>query len=115
MPASSEMHCAGLLVSRSSFLKIENDFPRVTRPGEFDGFFELLKWKAMGDDRGNIDPALDERRHFVPGLEHFASVDSLQRQTVEDDDVPIDRGSRWHDAEERDFPAVKHVRQNIGE
>ena len=37
------------------------------------------------------------------------------RQAVKDDEVPIDRGAAGHDAEQRDFAAVKHVRQNVGE
>ena len=34
-----------------SLAEVQHDFSGVTRPGEFDRFFELLKREAMGDDR----------------------------------------------------------------
>jgi len=37
--------------SARGFAEIHYDLSRVTGLGELDGFFELLKWKVMGDDR----------------------------------------------------------------
>ena len=69
----------------------------------------------MSDKRPDVDAAFDERGRFVPGFVQLAAVDSFDRQLVEHDRVPIDRGTTWHNSEERDLSAVKHVRQNIVE
>ncbi len=45
--ASTERKYLGL----GSLTEIHYDFSRVAGLGEFDRFLELLKWKAMGDDR----------------------------------------------------------------
>jgi hypothetical protein len=37
--------------SARGFAEIHYDLSRVAGLGELDGFFELLKWKVMGDDR----------------------------------------------------------------
>src|SRR5207245_3506383 len=46
---------------------------------------------------------------------HLASINPLLRQGPEYNGVPIDRGAPGHDAEQRHFAAVKHVRQNVRE
>src|SRR3712207_8849240 len=48
--------------------------------------------------------------HLVPGLEHLPAVDAFDRQTVEDDQVPIDRGASGHDPEHGDAAAIYHHR-----
>ena len=37
--------------SASGLAEIQHDLSRVAGLGELDGFFELLKWEVMGDDR----------------------------------------------------------------
>src|SRR5207302_605223 len=58
---------------------------------------------------------LNQRSHFVPGFVHFAAVNSFDRQLIEDDDVPVDRGRAGHNTEQRDFAAVKQVRKDVVE
>ena len=69
----------------------------------------------MGNERSNIHAAFDERGRFVPRFVQLAAVDSFDRELIEHDRVPIDRRGAGHDPEERNFSAVKHVRQNIVE
>ncbi len=49
-----------------------------------------LDRQAVRDDRADVETALNEGDHLVPGLEHLAAVDALQRQHLEDDLVPVD-------------------------
>jgi len=61
----------------------------------------------------NIDAALDEGGHFYRFV-HLTAVDSsLIVSWFEDDEVQSIRGGAGHNPEQRDFAAVKHVRQNI--
>src|SRR5204863_3177732 len=80
----------------SSYRPIENYFPGVAGLHQLEAFVEFRIGKAVGDDGRNIEPALDERRHLVPRLEHLAAVNSFDRQAVEDDEVPIDRRAPGH-------------------
>src|SRR5262245_11373623 len=69
----------------------------------------------MGNYGANVEPAFDHDRHFVPGLVHLATVDALDGEHVEYDDVPIDGHFSFRDAEHGDSAAVAHVRKHVAE
>ena len=69
----------------------------------------------MGDDGGDIEAALDEGSHFIPGFIHFAAVNAADGEHIEDDFIPIDGGFARHDAEESDASAVAHVVDHISQ
>src|SRR6202162_3620658 len=94
---------------------IEHDFAGVAGFHELDSFAKLAEREAVGDDRGDVEAGLDERGHLVPGFVHLAAINSFDSELIKDDQVPIDRGAAGHDAEQRDFAAVKHVRQDVDE
>src|SRR5205823_2081532 len=94
---------------------IEHDFAGVAGFHELDGFTEFFVGKSVRDDRRDVEPGLDERGHFVPGFVHLAAVNAFDGELIEDHEVPIDRGAAGHDPKQRDFAAVKHVRQDVGE
>src|SRR6188474_3894921 len=69
----------------------------------------------MRDNRRYIEPALQHRRHLVPGLEHLAAVDALDDEALEDHLVPVDGGVARRNAEQRHAAAVMHGPQQIPE
>jgi hypothetical protein len=62
------------------------------------------------DHLRDVEPGVDEDAHLVPGLEHLAAVDPLEREHVEDHRVEVELDRRGRDAEDRDPAAVRHVR-----
>lgn len=70
---------------------LKNDFSGLTASHELKGFFEFQMWKAVGDHRRDVETGLNHRRHLVPSLIHFSPIDSFNRETIEDDEIPIDR------------------------
>ena len=44
-------HRSQIRERNSTLVPLHYDLSRVAGLGELDGFFELLKWKVMGDDR----------------------------------------------------------------
>ena len=69
----------------------------------------------MSDERSDVDAALYQRGQFVPRFVELAAVDSFDRELIEHDRVPINCRAAGHDSKEPNFPAVKHVRQNVVE
>src|SRR5450755_4183712 len=61
--------------------------------------------KAVGDDLADIEAALEHRQHLVPGFEHFAAVDTLHRQHLQNQRRPVDRERLCRKAEHRDLAA----------
>src|SRR5258707_1326587 len=85
-------------VVRLTFAPVQNDFAGVAGFHQLDGFLEFGVLKVMSDYRRNIEAALDHRGHFVPLFVHFAAVNSLDSELIENHDVPIDRRAARHDA-----------------
>src|SRR6056297_636053 len=82
--ASSDCRCsANSPYMLSVLLPIENDLARFAAVHDCEALFELPIVQAVGDDGRNIQPRIDHHRHLVPGLVHFATVDSLEGQHVE--------------------------------
>ena len=82
---------------------VQDDFAGLARSHNFKGFLILGIVKSMGDDRGDIQPRLNHHRHFIPGFIHFAAIDPLNAQTVENNQIPIDGGGRGEDTQKRNF------------
>src|SRR5690242_7310907 len=70
----------------------EHDLSALARAHQVEAFLELLEWKAMRDHRRNIQSALNQRGHLIPCLIHLAAVNAADREHVEDNFVPVDRG-----------------------
>ena len=62
----------------------------------------------MGDDGSDVEPALDHRRHLVPGLEHLPSVDAPEREPTENHAFQFDGSLTLQKAEQPDAAAVGH-------
>ena len=71
--------------------------------------------EAVCDHWQNVEARLDHGGHFVPRFIHLPSINSFDGQLIEDHKVPVNRSAAGHYAKQRDFPSVKHVRQNIRE
>ena len=67
----------------------------------------------MGDDRRQVQAALDEYRHLVPGLVHLPAVDTADGQHVEDDFFPVNRVVGRRNTEHGDFAAVADVVEDV--
>jgi len=74
-----EPNPAGSIDCALSLRPVEHDLSRVTRFHQFNRFLKFGVGEAVGDDRRNVEPALDHGRHFVPGFIHFPAVDSFDR------------------------------------
>src|SRR6188508_1111506 len=94
---------------------IENHLPRVSALHDLEAVAVSRKRQAMRDDRRYVEPALQHRRHLVPGLEHLAAVDALDDEALEDHLVPVDGGVARRNAEQRHAAAVMHGPQQIPE
>src|SRR5690348_12091314 len=82
---------AGTPLSRSpNAAPVHDDFPRAARSHDAEGLGVLLHGQVMRDDGLELEAALQQARHFVPGLEHLAAVDAFQRQALEDHLIPVD-------------------------
>ncbi len=66
----------------------------------------------MGNHRFNVQPGLDHDGHFIPGFIHFAAVNPLDRQSVKDHEVPVNRGFGWQNSQQGNFGAVAHIGQH---
>ena len=68
----------------------------------------VVDGEGVRQNRRKIEAALQHRDHLVPGLEHLASVDALDLESLENHLIPVDRGLRGRNAEQRDLAAVIH-------
>src|SRR5262245_206719 len=77
--------------------------------------FEIGVSKAMRDDRPDVEARLQHHGHLIPGLVHFAAIDALERQNVEDDRVPVVGEFIIRNAEDGGLAAVGHVGEHVAE
>src|SRR5690349_20435464 len=63
----------------SALLPIEHDFTGVAGLHQLNRFLELGIGKPVGDDGGDVQPALNQGRHLIPRFIHLPSVDALNR------------------------------------
>src|SRR5436190_23752261 len=71
-----------LLATCSSLGPGQNDLAAVARQHRVETLLELLPWKAMRDDRTNVEPRLQEHRHVIPRLIHLAAIDAFEGEHV---------------------------------
>jgi hypothetical protein len=104
---------------RGSFLStsspVQHDLTTLTRQHRVESLLEVGVVEAVRDDRLDVQAALQHHCHFVPRLVHFATINSLDGQHVEDDDIPIDRDLFFGDPQHRDLAAVSHIRDQAVE
>ena len=63
----------------------------------------------------DVEAGFQHHGHLVPGLVHFAAVDALDGEHVEDDLAPVDGDLVGGDAEHGDLAAVAHVGDHVAE
>src|ERR1039458_5478475 len=88
---------------------IQNDLTAVARAHDGECLLVFPPGEVMGNDGRDIEAALQHYGHLVPGFVHFAAIDALDGQYVEDDLMPVDRDLCRRDAQQRDFAPVAHV------
>jgi hypothetical protein len=66
-----------LTSSLTDIRPVQHNLATVTRIHDFEALLEFGGRQPMGDDRPDIQAALQHRRHFVPGLKHFPAIDAL--------------------------------------
>src|SRR5215469_2033710 len=69
---------------------VKNDLAGVSGTHGVESFFELIPAEAVSNDLADIEPGLQHDGHLVPGLIHFATVDSADGVLVEDYFCPVD-------------------------
>src|SRR6202171_1572071 len=109
--ASGNNHAVSILVRDRLSRPIENDLAALTREHRRKRGFKFFGGIVVGDDRRQVEAALNHRHHFVPGLEHLAPVDALDLKALEYDLVPVDSHPRRRNAEQCDLAAVIHVQK----
>ncbi len=67
----------------------------------------------MRDYGGDVEAGFEEDGHLVPSFVHFAAVDALDGEHVEDDGLPVDGEFFGRNAEEGDVAAVRHVDEHV--
>src|SRR5579883_42644 len=88
---------------------LQQHFTRAAGPHDVEAFFEIVVRETVRDNRFEIEPGLEHDGHFVPGFVHFAAVDALDGEHVEDHVTPVDGHLARGYAEHGDFGAVAHV------
>src|SRR5712664_3711203 len=88
---------------------IQNHFPRLAGDHLVKAFLEIRIMESVGDHRAEIQAALDHDSHHVPGLVHLPTVNALDGEHIEDNQVPVDGHFLLGDAEQGDLAAVTHV------
>src|SRR5882672_1216570 len=89
----------------SNVRPIKDDLPSFPSTHGLEALLIIAPGKTVRDDRRNVQAGFDHDGHLVPGLKHFAAVDALDRQHVEDDG-----SSRWP-ARRTEFPASRSCRR----
>src|SRR5580700_6845324 len=92
---------------------VEYHLARPARAHGLEALEVFLNREVMRDDGVELQAALQQARHFVPGLEHLAPVDALERQALEDHLVPVDRSLLRRYAEDGDRAAMVHGAQHL--
>src|SRR6266550_8222528 len=80
-----------------------------------ESFLVLAIRKSMGDHRGDVQAALHEDRHLVPGLEDLTSVHALDIEHLEDHLRPVDWKLMIGEPEHRDTASVRHVVDHLAQ
>ena len=69
----------------------------------------------MGDHGGGIQTGPDHGTHFVPGLKHFAAIDSFQDKPLENDLFKVDLKFVRKNAKQGNSGAVGSMFKNVGQ
>ena len=67
-----------------SHLQPHDDLAGLAGVQALETGFEVFEVDVVGDHRADVEAAAEHRHHLVPGLEHFAPVDPLQADALED-------------------------------
>src|SRR5690348_14496071 len=89
-------------------VRVEEDFAGLAGFEEFKGVGETVEREAFIEKRLEIQAAgFEERGHLLPGLEHFAAINSLHDGAFENDVADqIERDRFAGNAEERSASAL---------
>ena len=79
----------------SHIAPVEDYFAGASGSHGLEALFEVFPVIAVGYYLVYLESGLEHYGHFVPGLVHFAAVDSAEGELVEDDVVPVDGHLGW--------------------
>ncbi len=96
-------------------IPVQDDFTGLAGLHGFEAFGEFGVVQAVSDYGADIESALQHYGHLIPGLVHFAAVDTVNCKHIEDDLSPVDGDICGGDAEHGNFSAVCHVVQHAAE
>src|SRR5687767_11490729 len=82
-------------------LPIQDHLAGLAGPHDLEALERVVDLEPVGDDRADIETALEHARHLVPGLVHLAAVDALEMEPLEDHLAPVDRDRVGEDPEHR--------------
>ena len=87
--------------------------PPCPRPGGAKACSYSVIREAVGDHPGDVQPALQQHRHRVPGLEHLPAVDALDGQHVEHHRGEVDADLLGRQPEHGDPAPVGHLGDHL--
>src|SRR6266566_4834839 len=99
----------------SELAPFQNHFARLARKHCVESLLTLRVVKAMGDDRADVQAALQHHGHLVPGFIHLAAINSFYRQHREDHRVPVNGHFFFRYAQHGNFSAMAQVAQHVAE
>src|SRR5215469_6132345 len=89
LPFKSTVYVSAM-TSHLQFTPLQDNFPGLAALDELECFFVLLVGKSMGNYWQDIQTGLQHCGHLVPGLVHLTPIDSFDRQSVKNNQIPID-------------------------
>src|SRR5215469_8971931 len=94
---------------------VEDYLPAVPRVHDIEALFVIQIGKSVSNHRAYVQTAFEHHRHFVPGLKHFAAVDTLEGQHAENYLVPVDCHLSGRNPQQGDLRTVTHVLNHLAE
>src|SRR5271154_7512989 len=80
---------------------IQHDLAGLAGAHGLEALLKVARGQPMRDHLADVEAALQHRDHLVPGLEHLAAINALDRQQLEDDLGPVARRRPGGEAEQR--------------
>ena len=106
--AYAKLRFAGISCAGGGLLApVQNDLPGLPAVHSGKALLELGVVEPVGNDRREIQAALDHVGHLVPVI-HLTAIDALEGQALADDAVHVHRHRLVGDAQQADLAAVAH-------
>ena len=92
---------------------LQDHFPGLSGHHRGKALFKFGVVQTMGDHRTDIQATLQHDGHLLPRFIHFTTVDSVDREYIEHNQIPVDGDIFRRNAEHCDFSAMRHVFQHV--